>query len=54
MQLQSIQYTLNNIELAISFAKLNILHSFIIEPNQLTLVINKLNKLCNLRQIPKF
>ncbi|KAL3272042.1 hypothetical protein HHI36_022504 [Cryptolaemus montrouzieri] len=53
VQLHSIQQLCNNIETAISFARLNILHSSIIEPNQIRLIIDKLEEIYNTQNIPK-
>lgn len=54
LQLQTIQHIINNLEIAISFAKLNILHSTIIQPNQLKLAIKKLTEIYTIERIPKF
>lgn len=52
-QLYYIQDLINNIENAISFAHLNVLHSSIIKPNQLKLIISKLNTIYENYEVPK-
>lgn len=52
LQLQAIQNLLNNVYTAVSFAKLNVLHTSIIEPEQLKAIIFKLNKIYQDREIP--
>lgn len=53
LQLQNLQNLINNIETAISFAKLHILHSSIIEPNKLKEIIINSNKMHKDSEIPK-
>lgn len=52
IQLQNTQNLINNIDTAISFAKLNILHSSIINPQTLESVITKLNEIYKTRNVP--
>lgn len=51
LQLENI---LNNLETAISFARINILHSSIIEPSYIESMIEKLKQIYGNTQIPKF
>lgn len=52
LQLHLIYDLINNIETALAFGKLNTLHSSIIGPEKLGLLINKLNEIYKYRQIP--
>lgn len=53
LQLQNIQNLINNVEIAISLGKSNILHSSIIEPKSLKELITKSNNLYKQSEIPK-
>ena len=53
IQLYSIKNILGNLEIATSFAKLNILHSSILEPSKLKLLLEKLAITYNKEQVPK-
>ena len=53
IQLYSIQSILNNLEIANSLAKLNILHSSIVEPSKLKLLLENLAIIYNKEQVPK-
>lgn len=52
LQLYSLQNLITNLETAISFARLNILHTSIIDPNRLKGIISRLNTIYKNRQIP--
>lgn len=52
IQLHSVQYLLNNIEIGITFASLNVLHSSIIKTTELQLIISKLEAIYGTQQIP--
>ncbi|KAL3266176.1 hypothetical protein HHI36_010360 [Cryptolaemus montrouzieri] len=45
LQLNSLHHIFDNLEIAISFGRLNILHTSIIEPQQIRIILSKLNKI---------
>lgn len=52
-QLNFIENLMDNLETAVTFARMNTLHSSIITPHQIQLIITKLNSIYSYRQVPK-
>ncbi|XP_072397183.1 uncharacterized protein [Diabrotica undecimpunctata] len=53
MQLHSVDNIINNLETSLSFARLNILHSSIISPFQIKQMLNELERIYGIEQVPK-